>query len=62
MELIEELINHRNQEVALRRLVIEGVVVNAETPGISAFRTKRTGAENADVLGRMMPWVSMASH
>ena len=28
----------------------------------SAFRTNNTGVENGEVLGRMMPWASMASH
>jgi hypothetical protein len=29
---------------------------------LSSFRTNSTGAENGDVLGRMMPWASMSVH
>jgi hypothetical protein len=29
---------------------------------LSAFQTSRTGVENGDVLGRMIPWASMAVH
>ena len=33
MELVEELINHRDRELVLRGLGVEGVVVDAETLG-----------------------------
>jgi hypothetical protein len=33
MELIEELINNRDQELVLRSLGVESVVVDAEMPG-----------------------------
>jgi hypothetical protein len=29
---------------------------------LSGLQTSKTGAENGDVLGRMIPWASMVLH
>jgi kynureninase len=34
MELVEKLIDNRNGKLVLRRLSVEGLVVDAKTPGV----------------------------
>jgi hypothetical protein len=41
MELVEELVDHRDRELVLGRLVVEGAVVDAEAPRVDGFLDKQ---------------------
>ena len=62
VKLVEKLIDDRNREFVLGRLGVEGPVSMQKRQELSTLRTSSTGAENGDVLGRMMPWASIAAH
>lgn len=56
VELVKKLIHHMYGKLVLGCLGIESSVVDAETPRfVLVRRTRSTGTENNEVLGRMMP-------
>jgi hypothetical protein len=61
-QLVQELFCYRNGELVSYCLAFQRPVVDAEPPRVIRLANRRTGAENGDVLARMMPCSSIAWH
>lgn len=61
-QFIQDLIDHWNRKFILDSLFIEGHRGQCKSAMSCLFFTSRTGEENSESLGRMMPCVSNVMH
>lgn len=62
LELVEELVNQRDRKFIFHRLIVDCVIIHAESPELSWFLTNNTGEEKDDVLFLIIPCFSISSH